>query len=185
MRLCRYFSTKLEFAQFKDKIKLVPCPHCRKIGFLILHGPLYGLCVDKNGNELCRGHRYLCNNRNNRSGCGRTFSILWSYVIKYSIAGAHCVWKFLSSIKRGRAKNTVFKNGALGFTSRCADRWLEKLKKYQYTIRTNLLKKTPVPRINNGNSLIQMLYHLKYAFIGSSCPIADYQKHFQISFFKD
>lgn len=185
MRLSRYFSTKIEFVQFKNKIKLVPCPHCRRIGFLILRGPLYGSCYNINGDLLNRGHRYLCNNRNGRKGCGRTFSILWSYIIKYSIASAHCLWKFLSSIKQNRAKNTIFKNGPIGFTSRCGARWLEKLKKYQCAIRSNLLKKSPIPRLDSVNPLIQMLCHLKRAFIGSVCPIAAYQKHFQTSFFKN
>lgn len=185
MRLSKYFSTKLEFVQFKDKIKLVPCPHCRRIGFLILHGPLYRLCLDANGNQLYRGHRYLCNNRKNRAGCGRTFSILMSYVLKYLTASAFCLWKFLCSIKHGKAKNTVFKNSSFPFTARCANRWLEKLKKYQCTIRSHLLKKVPIPRLDSNNALLQMLYHLKCAFIDSVCPIAAYQKYFQVSFFKD
>lgn len=185
MRLNKYFSTKNEFVQFKDRIKLVPCPHCRRIGFLILHGPLYGICIGKDGGELPRGHRYLCSNRKNRSGCGRTFSILWSYVLKYLTAGTFCLWKFLSSIKKNKAKNTIFKNKSFGFTGRCAYSWLEKLKKYQCGIRNNLLKQTGIPRSNSDNPLIQLIYHLKHAFSDSICPIAAYQNHFQSSFFKD
>lgn len=185
MRLCKYFSTKQEFAQFKNNIKLVPCPHCRSIGFLILHGPLYGLCLDAVGNELYRGHRYLCSNRNNRLGCGRTFSILMSYAIKLMRAGASCLWKFLSSLKQGGPDNIIFKNKSFPFTIRCAYRWLEKLKKYQFAIRSNLIKKIQPPRSGSGNPLVQLFCHLKQAFSGSNCPIAAYQYHFQVSFFKD
>lgn len=185
MRLCKYFSIKTEFVQFKDKIKLVLCPHCRRIGFLILHGKLPGSCCAVNGNPLDRGHRYLCNNRNGRGGCGRTFSILWSYTIKYYSASTQCMWEFLSSIKQGKEKSTVFKNRVIPFTTRCANRWLEKLKKHQFAIRSRLLKIIHPPRLNTGNPLVQLIHHLKYAFIDSACPIAAYQEYFQAAFFKD
>ncbi len=185
MRLCRYFNTKNEFVQFKNKIKLVPCPHCHRIGFLILHGQLEGFCLGAKGEELYRGHRYLCSNRNNRSGCGRTFSILMNYAIKYTAAGADCLWKFLSSVKQGKPTNTVFKNKSFPFTAHCAYRWLEKLLKYQFAIRNNLLKKTSIPRLNCSNHLVQLIHHLKLAFVGNLCTVAAYQNHFQTSFFKD
>lgn len=185
MRLSKYFSTEIEFVQFKNKIKLVPCPHCHRIGFLILHGPLYGLCLDKDGKQLDRGHRYLCSNRKDRSGCGRTFSILMSYVLKYLTASAFCLWKFLSSLKKSKVKSTVFKNSSFPFTVRCANRWLEQLKKYQCAIRSHLLKKVRPPCLDNSNPLVRLLCHLKQAFIDGVCPITAYQKHFQVSFFKD
>lgn len=183
MRPEKYFNTKEEFAQFKNKIKLVPCPHCHRIGFLILHGKLGGLCIGANGESLYRGHRYLCNNRKNRPGCGRTFSILMSYALKYLQASAFCFWKFLSAIKQGKTKSAVFKK-PFPFTVRCAGRWLEQLKKYQFAIRSRLLKKAHPPRLNTKNPLIQLIYHLKRAFIDSACPIAVYQKHFQAPFFR-
>lgn len=198
MRPYKYFTTLSDFVQFRNKIKLVQCPHCRRTGFLILHGKLPGTCCGVRGKPLERGHRFLCNNRRGRSGlprilailsrhqgCGRTFSILWSHTIKYYSASAQCMWKFLSSIKQGKEKNAVFKNSSFPFTSRCADRWLEKLRKYQFAIRSRLLKKTHPPRINTGNPLIQLLHHLKYAFTDSPCPITAYQEYFQAAFFKD
>lgn len=185
MRLNRYFNTKKEFVQFKDKIKLVPCPHCHKFGFLILHGPLYGLCLDIKGRQLYRGHRYLCSNRKNRSGCGRTFSILMSYVLKYLQASAFCLWRFLSSLKQGKTKSDIFTNNSFPFTSRCVGRWLGQLKKYQYAIRTRLLKKSQPPHLNSSNPLVQLFYHIKKVFIGNNCPIVAYQNYFQVSFLKD
>ena len=154
MRLCRYFSTNNEFAQFKNDIKLVQCPHCHRIGFLILHGKLGGLCLDANGESLYRGHRYLCNNRKNRSGCGRTFSILMSYALKCLQASAFCLWKFLSSIKQDKAISVIFKNKSLPYTVRCAGRWLEQLKKYQFSIRSRLFKKVHPPHLNTNSPLL-------------------------------
>lgn len=186
MRLCKYFSTKQEFVQFKNDIKLVPCPHCHRIGFLILHGPLSGLCLNTNGEELYRGHRYVCNKRRkNNPGCGGTFSILMDYAVKFMQAGADCLREFLSSLKQGKPKNTTFENKSIPFTARCAYRWLDKLKRYQCNIRNNLLKKTKPPKSDSSSPLIQLLHHLEGAFSGNICPVSAYQYHFQTSFFRD
>jgi hypothetical protein len=63
-------------------LKLAPCPHCRQTGALIGHGFLRGYA--EQGSEVVvrsRGRRVFCSNREQRPGCGGTFSVLLSTVL--------------------------------------------------------------------------------------------------------
>ncbi len=185
MRLKKYVSSKNELVPFKNKIKLVPCPHCKKTGLLILHGPLKGACLTEEGKDLDKGHRFFCNNRKKRRGCGRTFSLSISYVLKYLQTSTNCLWKFLNSIINGKPKNTVFKESHFPFSIGCGNHWLNQLKKYQYKIRNLLLKKSLPPETKTRNPLIQLLQHIKTAFSAEKCPLAAYQEYFQTPFLRD
>jgi hypothetical protein len=60
-------------------LKLTPCSHCRQTGALIGHGLLRGY-AERSSDVVVRGRRIFCSNRDQRPGCGRTFSVLLSTV---------------------------------------------------------------------------------------------------------
>ncbi len=60
-----------------ERLKLMPCPHCKEVGALIRHGSLYGFDDSSPQRKTVRARRVFCSNRQARPGCGRTFSV-WS-----------------------------------------------------------------------------------------------------------
>jgi len=60
IKIPRFFYSKKHFKQFIAKLKLVPCPHCKKIGFLIRNGRLMGNDVKKQNNcKVKRAQRFF------------------------------------------------------------------------------------------------------------------------------
>ena len=182
MSLVKYFSHVVEFVQFKEKIKCVPCPFCHKTGFLILHGKLPGRCVLPDGTEKDRGHRYFCSNKNKKQGCGHTFSILWKYVLKYRSESAQCFWRFLKNILQGHSLTKPFHKKVLPFSSRTAKRWWDKFKYVQSHLRSHLIKLAPHWPVDSPDPLIQTILHIKHCFPQATCPLEDFQYHLQTAF---
>ncbi len=72
--------------------KLLACPHCRRIGWLIGHGFLRGYASNGRDQRL-RGRRFFCSNRNRRRGCGRTCSVLLSiFLFRRTVRALH-LWR--------------------------------------------------------------------------------------------
>ena len=60
IKIPRFFCSKKHFKQFIAKLKLVLCPHCKKIDFLIRNGLLKGNDVEKQSNcKIIRGQRFF------------------------------------------------------------------------------------------------------------------------------
>jgi len=58
LSILQFYSSEQNFAVIRSRLKLIFCPHCRRQGFLILHGYLYGydsLALVR------RGRRIFCN----------------------------------------------------------------------------------------------------------------------------
>ena len=72
----RWFSGDEEgFLAIYEKLKVTACPHCKATGLLVLHGFLRGYDESSPREKTIRARRIFCSNRNNRQGCGRTFSV--------------------------------------------------------------------------------------------------------------
>ena len=67
-----FFRDNDEWKAFAERLKLMPCPHCKCVGALIRHGCLGGLA---DGKRTLRARRVFCSNRQARPGCGRTVSV--------------------------------------------------------------------------------------------------------------
>lgn len=176
-----YFKSFNDFVEFRVNLKFVPCPHCHKIGSLIQHGFLRGY-AESSSHRIIRGRRYFCSNRNRMRGCGRTFSVLLSYILKFSILRAPSLWRFLQGVLQGQSKQHAFESLNLPFAlSTCYRLWKRFLKSIPH-IRHCLLRLSPIPNTCHSKSFAVTLAHLQFAFPKEPSPIAHFQVHFQKPF---
>lgn len=183
IRIKRFYSSKKDFQAFYRILKQVPCPHCRLTGCLILHGFLYGHDVGDYGEKLIRGHRIFCNNRKRSRGCGRTFSVLASNILKKFVINTTDLWQFLKNTKKGLSKKKAFKSSNLQFSESTIYRLWNKFCNRQSRIRTFLLKLCKPPKASCAyHPAVQTILHLESAFKKYSCPISAFQENFQVSF---
>lgn len=168
-----YFKSFNDFVEFRVKLKSVPCPHCHKIGSLIQHGFLRGY-AEASSHRIIRGRRYFCSNRNRMSGCGLTFSVLLSYILKFSTIRAHSLWRFLQGVLQGQSKQHSFKRLNLPFAlSTCYRLWKRFLKSIPH-IRHCLLPLSAIPKTHHSKSFAVTLAHLQFAFPNEISPIAQF-----------
>lgn len=182
----RYYRSEEEFEDIRSSLKNDPCPHCMKRGCLILHGYLYGYTEDISSEVIKRGRRIFCNDRLKRKvkGCGRTFSVLIAGFIKNHILTALSVWGFLKNIKEDASLASSFRASGNAISDTWIYRIIRKFKDNQARIRTLLLSIKDAPAIKNTkDSVIQTIEHLKSAFKDTTCPVKEFQHHFQTSFF--
>ena len=158
------------------------CPHCRQRGFLILHGYLYGYS-EMGMSRIKRGHRIFCSDRNNKNGCGRTFSMLISGFIKNFVISAKTLWRFLDKIKDGMSPAGAFRASDSDMGTTAVYRVINRFKTSLSRIRTYLTRIKDPPKINHSKDpAILTIFHLKSVFEKSSCPVTQFQHHFQTSF---
>jgi len=182
IKLQTYYKTEKEFKTIHQKLKLYSCPHCKKGGYLILHGYLRGNSEDICTKMIKRGHRIFCSNRRKQggNGCGKTISILLCAFIKYFTITSNTVWTFLNNLKRG-----LNRLRALGHTDLVASsiyRIYERFKHNQTVIRTLLSRIKKPPDLNTGKDpVIATIIHLESVF--KKHPITRFQYYFQTRIF--
>jgi hypothetical protein len=180
-----YYNTEEEFEGIRLNLKHDPCPHCRNRGCLVLHGYLYGYGESRKSKRSKRGHRIFCSNRNKRKGkgCGRTFSMLISGLIKNHIISAKSVWKLLDNIKEDKSLVSALRRSDSDIEEAGIYNIIRRFKNNQAKIRTLLIiiKDPPVLK-HTKDSIIQTIDHLRSAFKGSTCPVSQFQYYFQTSF---
>jgi hypothetical protein len=161
----------------------MPCPHCHAIGALNRHGCLYGFDESSPRERTLRARRVFCSNRNNRPGCGRTFSIGLVDKIRRLNLTAAALWQFLqyvvtgSILAAGRAVDC-------GLNERNWQRIWKRFHLAQSKIRTALFGRCPPPdtppRPPPSDPMRQaaahVLAHLQAAFPDAQCPIAAFQQ---------
>jgi hypothetical protein len=179
----KYYSSQEDFNKFYYSMKLIQCPFCHLIGTLILHGYLRGYDESYDSNKITRGRRIFCSNRKKKNGCGRTFSILLSFILKKFNIHANSLWSYLKSISDGSNKKKGFESTGLNFSNTSIYRLYNHFKNHQTHIRINLLKKCkPPPLPDTINPVVQTIKHLQKSFKCADCPIIKYQETFQASF---
>ena len=178
-----YYFSEDEFSKYHSFLKMQTCPHCKQPGFLILHGYLYGYSDTSNSERVKRAHRIFCSNRNNRNGCGKTFSIFNAHFIKHFIFTARILWLFLKNIKTGMNPFKAAENLDIEWSDTTIYRLYHRFKNNQPAIRSLLLRiKDPPDKQKTKDPLIQTILHLESVFAGVYNPIAQFQHHFQHSF---
>ena len=164
-------------------MKNMPCPHCRLIGCLIRHGFLRGYTETANSKEGIRGRRFFCSNRKKRQGCGSTFSILFYDLLKRVAVGARSLWRFFEALLAGMSQMKAFDFLALPFSFSTLHRLYRRFKNNQTRLRSRLSSLIKPPPSSLGEEPEhQTLRHLQDAFPDSACPLAEFQRTFQISF---
>lgn len=182
--MIRFYKTQAQLAAFCSRLKLILCPHCQLSGFLILHGYLYGYSEHSDSQQIIRGRRIFCSNRNNRRGCGKTSSILSAGLLPKFIIGAQSLWRFFDNIKKGANPACAFRDAGCKMARTSIYRLLKKLSINQVRIRSFLTRiKDPPAAGHAKNPVIQTILHLDHVFAGTDCPITEFQHRFQAPFF--
>lgn len=182
IKMQKFYNSEEEFNSIYAKLKLLVCPNCNLSGFLIRHGCLYGYSEKSNAERIKRGYRIFCSSR--IKGCGKTFSFLHSDFIKKFTISAKTVWKFLEKIKEAASLAEAFRASDCTMEQTTPYRLSKKFKLKQSSIRTLLTRIKEIPMLQDtADAVIQTIVHLKSAFESGSCPISQFQHHFQTSFF--
>jgi hypothetical protein len=178
----RFYHSTDDLKQFHGRLKQTPCPHCKSVGFLNLHGYLRGYDEKTSAQRITRGRRVFCCHRNNRKGCGKTFSLLVAGVLKKFIISAKSFWQFLKNILKGSNTITAFKSIAIALARSSCYRLWKIFRLRQAYLRSQLLRLCPKPVSPTHSPVLETILHLGCAFNNTSCPIIAFQNKLQISF---
>ena len=179
----RFYSGEEDLRHFHFQLKQTPCPHCKSIGFLNRHGYLRGYDEHDCCKKVIRGRRIFCNNRNRRTGCGRTFSLLAAQILRKFMISAPNFWLFLENISSGLPTLPAFTAAAIPLARSSCYRLWKLFRLQQSNIRSKLLNLCPAPLNSLTRSpRLQTILHLQTAFPSAPCPLTAFQHHFQASF---
>ena len=171
-------------------MKLTPCPHCKVVGTLILHGRLYGYAENGDCEKTCRGRRIFCSNRRRRhNGCGRTFAVLAADTIRRFRIGAKTFWRFIKLVLSLNNKAKALRDSKAGYTQSAAYILWQRFMDAQSHLRTALISQCSPPACCPApkpalplQKAAQTVAHLEAAFPSESCPIAAFQHQLQTAF---
>jgi len=182
-KLKSFYDSEEEFTEIHHSLKQTSCPHCKRVGCLILHGYLKGYGEDFYDQDQIRGHRIYCSNRNTRDGCGRTFSLLPSSLLKgFTITALH-LWLFLKKALVHASRIAAFKAADIPLCSDAAYYIFRSFSRNASRIRSFLLRRCPVPEPPmTDDPCRQTIEHLQAAFHDKSCPVSAFQNIFQTAF---
>jgi len=179
----QFYDSPDDFRQFYFKLKQTACPHCKTMQYLILHGYLYGYSDVDSHKRVIRGHRIFCSNRNRRQGCGGTFSVLASHILKHCTMTADSFWLFLKNISLEWSKLRSFRSLNLPFSNSTIYRLWKRFDHSQSRIRSVLSRMSSPPKLTRAQKpFLQTIHHLMFHFGGQHCPIAAFQQHYQTAF---
>jgi hypothetical protein len=176
-----YVNGEAGLDQYRSGMKLVPCPHCGAVGYLICHGYATGY-GQKGPERVVRGGRFFCSNRYRRKGCGRTFSVLLAGYMRCRMVPASTLWKFLGGVQRGQSRHAAWYRVGSPFSMQTGYRLWKAVKQQQSWIRTWLSRLRPPPKVDASEPVFHVIEHLRCAFEDAACPIAAFHLYFQRSF---
>jgi hypothetical protein len=178
-----FYRSDDEWTTIADQLKQAPCPHCKAVETLILHGCLYGYDDSCPQRKTLRAHRVFCSNRNRRQGCGRTFSVWLADKIRRLTITAYLLWNFLQHAVTGTIADAIRHTDG----HRC-HRTLQRIwKRFQLAqsmIRTTLTRCTlSIPPPDSSHTPeAQTINHLQIVFPNIICPIAAFQYELRVFF---
>ena len=180
----RFYESEEDFLRFHRRLKLTPCPFCKRTGALVLHGGLYGYAEDDDWHKARRGRRILCNDRRKRNaGCGHTFSVRAAHTLTRSRLGASSLWAFLKGVILLGNKAQALRALNVGLSVSAAYRIWKRFAERQSHIRTALARRCPPPRLpHSSQPAEQTLAHLRAAFPHAACPVVAFQQQLQVPF---
>ena len=172
-----------DFLEISEKLKLTACPHCKAIGLLVRHGFLRGYDESSPREKTVRARRIFCSNRNNRPGCGRTFSVWLADKIRRLSLTAGRLWMFLQAVVVGGIGEAIRR-----VNCHLSDRQMQRIWKRfdlgQSHIRTALWQQCEPPELAKSpqSPAAEVLAHLLAAFPHADCPIAAFQHTLRMFF---
>jgi len=186
------YRSENEWAAFAERLKITPCPHCKKVGNLIRHGSLHGFDDASPPRQTLRARRVYCSNRHRRTGCGRTFSVGIADKLRRLSLSSRTLWRFLqraAASSLAAAIRAMAADGDAGSlrSHRTWQRLWTRFDRSQSAIRTALLARgPPVSHASiaaaHRPAAAEVLAHLQATFPHDDCPIAAYQHAMQAFF---
>ena len=174
-----------EVLNLKVSIRQQACPHCSKHGNLISHGYAYGYRPEGGGQET-RRIRFFCSDRFAKSGCGKTFSLLWCDRLVNSSACLKQLIVFLTAFATGSTVHKAWYKSKANFSISTAYRWVKRFLRSISHIRSQLpatsLKLSARGSPSSGTPALKTLAHLASTF-KEGCCLSSFQLHFQSPFF--
>ena len=107
-----FYRDEQDLAALTERLKLISCPHCKKIGTLIRHGSLTGFDDSTPQRKTLRARRIFCSNRHRRPGCGRTFSAWLADKIRRLSTTTRRLWAFLQRAIAGTLAEAMRATGS-------------------------------------------------------------------------
>ncbi len=176
-----YVTSPEEYDNHKGKLKFVPCPYCRAVGYLIGHGYLRGR-GEGASDEVRRGWRVFCSSRNRRKGCGRTYCVLLAQFMSRRMVSSAKLWHLIDGIRKGLSVKAAWEKVSSPFCLETGYRLCHAFARSQTFIRSLLLRAGALPKFSSAEPLLQVIEHLRALFPQSACPVADFQIRFQTAF---
>lgn len=174
-------ASQQELDEFLLRLKIIPCPHCKTVGYLIKHGFLRGYDSQHQLEKTIRATRLFCNNRGvSTTGCGRTFSVWIASRVKHCFLSAENLWQFLQAAVQLNNKLEAFRNLQSGLSLSSAYHFWKRFANAQPRIRTALSRLCEPPTLDSNCSVQLTLAHLETAFqTHPLSPIAAFAVTFQ------
>jgi hypothetical protein len=184
----RFYRNAEEWMAIAERLKQTPCPHCKGVGALVLHGFLRGYDESSPRQKTVRARRIFCSNRYARSGCGRTFSVWLADKIRRLSLTADALWQFLQ-LAVATSILAASRDINCRLSARTWQRIWQRFHRAQSTIRTALCGRRPPPESPPRSptkpsrlAAAQVLAHLQAVFPDVHCPIAAFQHSMQTFF---
>ena len=128
---------------------------------------------------------YCSNRGNNKTGCGKTFSILYSDCIKYFSIRAKELWSALRNIATGIPIYKAFEGSSYCFSENYPYSLWRIFKLNCSHIRSYLDKKRGPPDCcSESCPYITTILDLEQTFPDSKCPVSTFQESNNAPFFK-
>lgn len=159
--------------------KSTACPFCERVGTLNRHSRLYGNEPEKKEGRIVRGQRVWCCNRGQRGGCGRTFPVLFAWVLPRHSFTAPLVWQTVLRWLGGLSLGASWEPGKTPLLLVSFYHLIQRLRGRLAVLRTALSAIRRPPASRRSDPLLQTFEHLRLAFPKASCPIAAFQQRVQ------
>ena len=140
---------------------------------------LYGNDPAQAQGQSARGQRVFCSNRGQRRGCGRTFSLFLAEVLPRHSFTATFLGQLLAGLLTQAGVKAATQSLRLPFALESIYHLLQRLRRRLDGVRTFLCRRRSAPESSQTDPLLQTIEHLQLAFVGSLCPVSEFQLAFQ------
>ena len=183
MSRIRFAKKFTELNYVAEQAKLRVCVHCGQLGTVNAHGYLRGYSADGKPDGV-RGIRFYCSNRGNKTGCGRTMSVLIKTFIATFSVTTRLLSFFAESVLQGLSVRAAWLLAcSKQFSERSGYRLWDRILGSLPHLRTVLLRAGRPPSTSKAHPLSQVLLQIaKHVPITSDC-FGAFQYRFQSGIF--
>lgn len=165
--------------KFFRSLKSRGCPFCELMGALNRHSRMYGNDPEANAGRCTRGQRVFCSDRGQQRGCGRTFPVLFAWVLPRHSFTATLLWQAVQQWLGGLSRKASWQTVTTPLALDSFYHLLQRLRRRLTPLRTVLAASHRPPNSRHADPLLQTFEHLQVVFPKVTCPLETFQQHFQ------